>query len=351
MNRSPQIASGRQTGVTLVEILIALVLGLLLLGGIIQIFLSSSQISRTQEALSEVQENGRYALEIVSRDLRLAGFKGGCRFDTPVRSLLNPAGMGGNPVLFNLNQAVRGWDGVAGPNGPGPAGGDMTGYVANTDAVLIKHAGIRTDAIPAGDTARTAVQVDLVAASGIPQGAIVVVADARACDQFQNSVGAGAAHVRRDAATGSPPGNLDPATNPLSERYDDRLVISRFRSAVYYVGDGAFAGQPSSLRRVLFDSGVAQDEEIAQGLVDMQIVYGVTTDINIGAVNQYLAASAVTDWNNVVAIRVNLLFASTENNVVQAPMTLAFNGGVFNAPDRRMYQVFSTTVQVRNSRP
>ncbi|MCG5517021.1 MULTISPECIES: PilW family protein [unclassified Ectothiorhodospira] len=352
MNRSLQKSSGRQAGVTLVEIMISLVLGLLLLGGIVQVFLGSKQVSRTQEALTEIQENGRYALEIFSRDLRLTGFKGGCHYDATVNSLLNPTGMGGNFILFDLNEGVRGWDGIAGPDGPGPAGGDMFGYVANTDAILIKHAAIRTDAIPDGGTDQDSEQVDLISGtrSGIPRGAIVVVSDVDACDQFQNSVGSGQERVGRSASTGSAPGNLDPTTNDFSKTYDDRLVISRFRSAVYYVGDGAFAGQPSALRRVMFDLGAAQDEQIAQGLVDLQVMYGVDTNGDRGA-DQYLSASAVADWGSVAAIRVNMLFASTENNVVQAPMTLAFNGGIFNAPDRRMYQVFSTTVGVRNSLP
>jgi len=65
----------RQQGMTLIEIMIALLIGAFLLGGILQVFLNSSQTSRTQENLSRMQENGRFALEFLSRDIRVADFR------------------------------------------------------------------------------------------------------------------------------------------------------------------------------------------------------------------------------------------------------------------------------------
>lgn len=64
-----------QYGLTLVELMIALVLGLLLLGGVIQIFLSSRQSYQLQDGLSRLQENGRFAMDVVTLNLRHAGFK------------------------------------------------------------------------------------------------------------------------------------------------------------------------------------------------------------------------------------------------------------------------------------
>ena len=62
----------KQTGITLVEILIALVLGSFLLAGIYKIFLSSKQNYQMQENLARMQESGRFAMEFISRDLREA---------------------------------------------------------------------------------------------------------------------------------------------------------------------------------------------------------------------------------------------------------------------------------------
>lgn len=64
----------RQLGLTVVELLVALVLSLLLLTGIIQVFLASKQTYATNEAMSVLQENGRFALEFIARSVRMGGY-------------------------------------------------------------------------------------------------------------------------------------------------------------------------------------------------------------------------------------------------------------------------------------
>lgn len=64
----------QQLGLSLVELMVALVLGLVLMTGIIQVFLSSRQTYTTNEAMARMQENGRFALEFISRSARLAGY-------------------------------------------------------------------------------------------------------------------------------------------------------------------------------------------------------------------------------------------------------------------------------------
>ena len=62
-----------QTGMTLIEIMIALLIGVFLLGGVLQIFVGSKQTNRMQEGLSRLQESGRFAMDFLSRDIRMAG--------------------------------------------------------------------------------------------------------------------------------------------------------------------------------------------------------------------------------------------------------------------------------------
>ncbi|NJD05254.1 MAG: hypothetical protein FIA97_02010 [Methylococcaceae bacterium] len=64
-----------QRGISMVEIMIALVLSLVLSAGVIQVYLSSKQSYRTQEGYSRLQENARYAMETMTRFIRLAGYK------------------------------------------------------------------------------------------------------------------------------------------------------------------------------------------------------------------------------------------------------------------------------------
>lgn len=73
----------RQLGMTLIEIMIALLIGAFLLGGVMQIFVSSQQTNRMQENLSRLQENGRFAMEFISKDIRRAGYWGCLRPSSP----------------------------------------------------------------------------------------------------------------------------------------------------------------------------------------------------------------------------------------------------------------------------
>ena len=64
----------KQLGLSLVELMVALVLGLVLMAGVIQVFLASRQTYNANEAMARMQENGRFALEFISRSARLAGY-------------------------------------------------------------------------------------------------------------------------------------------------------------------------------------------------------------------------------------------------------------------------------------
>src|ERR1700754_3135223 len=63
----------RSRGVTLVELMVALVLGLIVAGGIVTIFLSTSSSNRAQVQLARLQEEGRFAVTRIATDLKLAG--------------------------------------------------------------------------------------------------------------------------------------------------------------------------------------------------------------------------------------------------------------------------------------
>lgn len=80
----------RQSGFTLVEMLVAVAIGLFLMLGISQVFLASGATNRLQTAISLTQENGRFAIDMLSREINLAGFRTGA---VPVQAFFstNPA--------------------------------------------------------------------------------------------------------------------------------------------------------------------------------------------------------------------------------------------------------------------
>lgn len=71
----PKSLRSKGGGFTLVELLVALALGVILLLGMVQIFGGMKSSYRFQEGMARVQENGRIAMELMSRQGRLAGFR------------------------------------------------------------------------------------------------------------------------------------------------------------------------------------------------------------------------------------------------------------------------------------
>lgn len=69
------VPKSRQSGMTLIEIMVALVISLFLLAGLLQMFFATRQSARTQENLSRVQENGRFGIEYINRVIRQAGYR------------------------------------------------------------------------------------------------------------------------------------------------------------------------------------------------------------------------------------------------------------------------------------
>ncbi|MFD2192192.1 PilW family protein [Pistricoccus aurantiacus] len=337
-----------QRGMSLIELMISLVLGLLVTAAVYQIYSANQRSSRMQDALSQVQENGRFALETLGRDARQSGYRGGCANDSPLTNHLDSSAAGYEAELFELQAGLKGWD-----DSGGTYESDLKNYVTGTDVVLIKHfatpagttlnglPGINSDTITVDDT------------SGVPKGAILVVADALGCDVFQNTDKADTTHFDRSANAGVSPGNQASASSPLSKSYDANAQIMRFESSLYYLGKSTADDGANALRRRSYSNGaIAQDEELITGIVDMQIRYGVDTSGD-GQVNSYVPADSGhidPDWRNVLAISFHLLLRDEAPNILLLPASLSFANGTFNAAsnDLRLYQAFTTTVGIRN---
>ncbi|KGK42839.1 hypothetical protein LH51_04225 [Nitrincola sp. A-D6] len=331
------------------ELMIAMVLGLLILAGVIQVFASTQQAYRTQEAMSRIQESGRYATEVLSRNIRQAGYKGGCATNIDINILLDETHSDYDSAIHTLGTGLEGWN-----NGSGTYAASMGGYIPNTDVLLVKHAATLSGVTAKDHTNANASAIPLTDTSNIEQGQIIMVAEEDACDIFQNSNDANAKSLNRASPGGMVPGNKSPAaSNLFSKAYTSNMRIMLFQSDLYYIG-ASIDPNNTALRRIRFGgSGAAVDEELVDNIIDMQIRYGVDTNDD-RRVDNYVTANNVADWDDVVAVRVSLLARSEHANILPNNMTgIPFDGGTFNAPagDRRMYQAFNTTIGVRNKLP
>ena len=94
----------RQGGFSLVELMIALLLGVLLMSGIVGVYLEGKNNFFQNDAIARVQENGRYALRLLTREIAMGGFYGGISDPTSVPS---PAVADCQTWLLNPDQVIE----------------------------------------------------------------------------------------------------------------------------------------------------------------------------------------------------------------------------------------------------
>ena len=116
------------------------------------------------------------------------------------------------------------------------------------------------------------------------------------------------------------------------------------QQVVYYIRESDRTGRPGLFRKV----GDATPVELIEDVQSMQLRYGVDTNGD-RMIDAYEDADDVADWAGVIAIRMQLLLQTPETNVLpEAQDGLAFNGVDIDTADRRLRQVFTATVALRN---
>ncbi|HFD80826.1 MAG TPA: prepilin-type N-terminal cleavage/methylation domain-containing protein [Gammaproteobacteria bacterium] len=358
MKQQKQHSRRHQQGLTLVEIMIAVALSVIMLTGVIEVFSSSKQTYRLQDNLARVQENGRFALDYLSRDIRMAGYAGCTTYGTVTNTLNNSA-----DLLYNFTVGVEGYDDVGTP----PSYLSVAGIapLAGTDVVIIRRANddpvrvtrnnnsaqlfAEVTGIEANGCTDSAGNVtDKV--SGICQTDILMVSDCIKSRIFQagniqvtGNNGNQELNITHPAA--GTPGNAvsswGGASAPVNEQFNEDAEIVRIGTYAYYVAPG-LSGSPS-----LFRMADGNAMELVEGVENLQVRYGEDTDGDRTA-DIYQDAGAVTDWSKVVSVRLHLLLRTDEDGLATSPPTYTFNGNSITAADRRLRREFTTTVTLRN---
>jgi len=94
-----------QCGYTLIELMVAMSLGLFIIGGGIGIFIATQQSNRMQENLSRLQETARFAMDFIERDMRMTGFWGCKAATTPDADVAGTDGASGAADTLTLRGA------------------------------------------------------------------------------------------------------------------------------------------------------------------------------------------------------------------------------------------------------
>ena len=374
------IIPSQQRGMTLIELLVALALSMAVLIGLSSVYIAVKQSFRFQENTGRLQEDANFALETISRELRMAGFAGcsGIKkivvgtnppvyYPGSVLASGSPNGISGaNPLAqiettalevtqqpFTSVNFIRGFDSV--PSGMFASGGAPTS--SGTDSLFFAGASANSVGVSAPMTAANSAVT--IAADTYGWGTTarnMIISDCSSSSLFEGtvSVGGGVTTIAHDGVGNS----VGTFTSDHLFGTDASVMLAQWN--FYYVATRTGASTPS-LYRVTFNGNTRSlQEEIVSNVESMQLHYGENT-LDVSGVPTLVAdqwrttAAAVTDWSRVVAVRVGLMMVSAEDNtspdVTLTTPTLL--GQTYTKPTgasaNRLRKEFSTTVVLRNS--
>ncbi len=345
-----QTRGERMRGVTLVELMVALLIGALLTGIAVKVFSSSLDVQRTTEAFSRIQQNARFADILLSRDLRQAD-SFGCTNRDNLNSIVDPTN-GGGPNVDLSGPAVTGSE------DPGGAS------INDSDTITLRGTGNLNATITNDPGAGS--QMFLSSVQGLAIGDLVMVTDcsgqaaggATTTEVFQatNVVQANGNVVH--AVGGAAPGNTAPPS--LNNTYPNGTAMT-VRQAVYRVASGD-TGAPTL--QASYNGRAFQD--LISDVYSMQIVYGEDTNADDVA-NRYVAANQVGNMDNVVAVRIQLMVMGGLPNVArtgwvdnadmdgngnqQITYDAEFGGTTETLPDGQLGELVTITSALRGRLP
>ncbi|MBL8477366.1 MAG: PilW family protein [Methyloversatilis sp.] len=296
-----------QQGRTLIELMIALAIGLFITGTAIGLVLSNRQTYTMTEGLSRIQEAARTGFELLARDIRDAGLNscgGALQF---VNVLNNPASL----WWTQWNGGLRGYGGSDAFAGA-PFGSAAGQRVAGTSALQVMRTGSQPQTVSAHDTAtqmltfspanRALATGDLAVVCNFSQATLFQVTDANGT-QVEHANAGSPGNCTRGLGFADPP---DCSANGQTYRFEANAVAMRLESLAWYVGNN---GRTTTTARSLYRVAPQNDagtltlvaEEVIDGVVDLQ------ADYLVEGATAWVAASAVTDWNAVVGVRLRLI--------------------------------------------
>jgi Tfp pilus assembly protein PilW len=328
--------------VSLIELMVALTIGLVLLGGTLAMYMKARDIYSTNDTVARLQENARYAMDLVESDVRMANFWGlmsrslfitnsACTPSPAVISVTDsckaetacPGGIKGADWSFDADNYVDGLDGVTAADTLKTATTSLDCKAANdgptvdgTDVLVVRRAS--SDLLPPG---------------AAPAANTVYIASTRtSAEIFTDTVPSGYSSL----GVASPP----------------RYEVRPFVTSVYYISQDSVgqAGFPALRRKQLGTGPQLTDQEMLPGVEDLQLLFGWDTAGQDQRADVYLSPGTRPTAGSIVAVQVCMVVRSDVLDLAlqNATYTDCRGNAVASGNHRRM--LISRTVQLRNRR-
>ena len=282
----------KQQGLSLIELMISITLGLIILSSLTTLFLNQNRARSELDKSNRMIDNGRYALELISENLRLAGFYGTYTLVTAA-----PAATPDPCNLTTLTTAATNLD-VLRHHVQGYNAAAQNSQIASLPATcgLTYTAGSATSLKAGSDilVLRRASTSTVTAAAAVANTVYLQISEC-STDTVAYQVATSAFTTFHDKNC-TTVANLRPF---LTQIY--------FISPDNQVGDGI----PTLKRRELDSTGAFVTTPLVEGVEYMQVDYGLDTGSD-GAADSYIAAPTLAQWPSVMSVKINIIARNTE---------------------------------------
>lgn len=327
-----------EKGLSIIELMIAITLGLILTIAVVQLFLGSRATFTNHQSISRIQETGRLAVEFLSKDIRMISSTG---FRGQLKTIVNKID---SPTVYQ--DYAEGMSIVSSADGITP--------LAGTEILIIRGVLFNDPSIVANSITDTTITVGLITTqagacdsadgfNGMCPGDDLIISD------YQKAIAFSSTNIEKNGTqvTITKPAGWGGDPIQYNEHFTVGAHVSKITSVAYFVANGA-SGRPSLFQRV-----DGQNVELLEGVTDFKIAVAQADDLDNF---EYLSSAGevsinwddVADENPLVAVQIEVLVAGPDDQLLDESQTYVLGGEDVTAADRRMYQVFTTTINLRN---
>jgi type IV pilus assembly protein PilW len=326
-----------QAGVSLVELMISITIGLLLLAGITGMIVAQSSTRAEIDKSGKQIENGRYALTVLQGDIEHAGYYGQYSGSLPPPAAMpDPCATTAAVIDAALALALQGYDAPATVPAPLSACLQNADHIPGTDILVVRR--VEAVELPTAVASAVAGQVYM---QTTPDSKVVAIGPDTSPSTYTLT-------------------KKDGVTSADLLRFVEHIYFlspcNRYAAGATACSTAADGGQPlPTLKRLeLTTVGGATTFTLAplvEGIEDMQFDYGVDSAGKGVPASPFITAPGLADWPNVMAVQVNLLARNLELSpgyTTDRTYSLGLNGSVGPFTNAYKRHVYSAEVRAIN---
>jgi type IV pilus assembly protein PilW len=330
----------KMRGFNLVELMIAMALSILLLSGIFSIFLSNKQTFELQKGLSSIQQNSRFIIDALNKDVQNAGYIGCYSLtDMPTKNTLN---IDPPPFESDFSESIMGYEGSGSSWSPSASSlpSDVRGVASKEDDILVIRFSNPNDSLPLvksmPNSSATIFVKRKLTDTPIKDKDILLITDCQKSAVFQvtnytNSSGG----IQHNTGGSVSPGNKTKLLADAGSFSTDSKIV-KLNTVVYFVAPSADKNLRGEVVKSLWKKqGKDSPIELVQGVTEFKLRYGEDKNSD-GSPNRYAKAGDVSDFLNVSSVSLNLVVNSV-NKVDNKLMKKKFNS-IFKIRNRGFQQ-------------